>query len=115
VATTQLHREYPVKKYVKDGRVAVIYNDSYGTGWYSWHEIEELLFDPKLVEFVLDQEYNQIPEYLRSYWPENVMYNSYTYQSLKVCWLPQNTPFMVLEYDGQETIVTKESIKWIQA
>jgi len=44
---------------IKDGNVAVIYTPSYGVGWYTevcWM-IDELLFDPKLVNIILHPNY----------------------------------------------------------
>ncbi len=40
-------------KFIKDGKVAVIYCDSYGIGWWTQNYIDELAFDPKLVEIIL--------------------------------------------------------------
>jgi hypothetical protein len=41
-----------MNKLVRDGKVAVLYSTGYGAGWYSWHGIEELLYDSVVVEMV---------------------------------------------------------------
>ena len=43
-------------KFIKDGKVAVIYSDSYGIGWWTQNYIDELAFDPKLVEIILHRQ-----------------------------------------------------------
>jgi hypothetical protein len=43
---------------IRDGKVAVIYNPNFGCGWYTdfcW--IDDLLFDPKLVNIILHPNY----------------------------------------------------------
>ena len=41
-----------MEKVIRDGKVAVLYSPGYGAGWYSWHDIEDLLYDPAVVEMV---------------------------------------------------------------
>jgi hypothetical protein len=49
-----------MNKVVRDGKVAVIYSPHYGAGWYSWHGIPELLFDPAVVAMIETDRYEDI-------------------------------------------------------
>ena len=45
-------------KYIRDGEVAVLYSPGYGAGWSTWaegSEREQLLYDPDIVQLVLDR------------------------------------------------------------
>jgi hypothetical protein len=55
-----------MKKVIKDGKVAVLYSPGFGAGWYSWHKTEELLYHPKLVEMVENNQHKEITESSRS-------------------------------------------------
>jgi hypothetical protein len=50
-----------MNKLVRDGLIAVIVSPGHGAGWYSWHGIEELLFDPSIVAWIESNE-RDIPE-----------------------------------------------------
>ena len=41
-----------MEKVIRDGKVAVLYSPGYGAGWFSWHGIEELLYDPVVVGMI---------------------------------------------------------------
>ena len=45
-----------MNKLVRDGLIAVIVSPGHGAGWYSWHGIEELLFDPSIVAWIESNE-----------------------------------------------------------
>ena len=45
-----------MNKLVRDGLVAIIVSPGHGAGWYSWHGIEELLFDPSIVTWIESNE-----------------------------------------------------------
>ena len=53
-----------MKKEVRDGKVAVLVSPSFGAGWYTWHGIEELIFHPKIVELVEQDNRHEITEEL---------------------------------------------------
>jgi hypothetical protein len=51
-------------KVIRDGKVAVLYSPGYGAGWYSWHDNEELLYDPVIVDMVESKKhYTEIVTY----------------------------------------------------
>ena len=100
-------------KKIENGLVAVLYSPGYGAGWYTWHSVPELLFDPKVVDMV---ESNTTSETIELYCKE--VYGDDCYlgaRDLKVAWLPQGTEFMIQEFDGDETIITKREVDWISA
>jgi hypothetical protein len=102
-----------MNKVVRDGLVAVIYSPDYGAGWYSWHDIQGLLFDPVLVDMI---ENTATPEAIEEYCHK-------TYDcgrllgcnNLDIVWIPEGTEFLIEEYDGSETIRFKEKQEWVTA
>lgn len=111
-----------IPKLIRDGKVAVLYSPGYGAGWYSWHGIEELLFDPILVNMVI--EYRSIEEptpeedldfdravslYCEAKYPE-AFYGGGV--DLNIEWLEQGTAFRIHEYDGFETVELRDNLHW---
>ena len=107
-------------RYVRDGKVAILYSPRYGAGWSTWnaeYPDDELLFDPGLVSIILDWSGPaDAPELLESMeiyvtlkWP-----NAYTggLADLTVGWLPVGTKFYIDETDGAETMVTEADVIW---
>lgn len=91
--------------------VAVLYSPGFGAGWYSWNQKHpELLFNPQIVQKVLDDKRNEITEeFVRE--AINLKDNNdeltYLYiapEDLVVEWLPIGTRFIIHEYDGAESI-----------
>ncbi len=134
-----------VTKVVHDGKVAVIYNPCFGGAWYSsdlcW--INELLFDPKLVEIILhpsfknmrykgseeckyDEELDtKINDYIedvnsRNYITpdgisEYIIYDKSTIYDLDIYWVPVGKKFFITNYDGAETVHVEDEIEWLKA
>lgn len=109
-----------VKKLERDGLVAVLVSPDYGAGWSSWanpEEREAMLFDPDIVQAVLDHEASgnktlmvrQIEQIV-----EIKRYQSYTggLEQLRVVWIPKGVHFRVTEYDGSEGIELASQIIW---
>jgi hypothetical protein len=103
-----------MQKKTVDGLVAVLYSPGFGAGWYSWHSVEELLYDPRVVDMVLDK---TSAETIELYCEE--VYGNKSYyggaDDLQVMWLPIGTHFRIHEYDGAESIEVREEIDWIVA
>ena len=100
-------------KVIDNGRVAVIISSRFGAGWYSWHGFEELLYDPVVVDMVINQE---DPDKIRLYCEE--VYDQEGYFStdgLEVVWIPIGTRFFIHEYDGQESIRYEKELHWLTA
>ena len=105
-----------VTKVIRDGKVAVLYSPGFGAGWSTWNpQFPDLLFDSIIVDFVLNRSEN---------WIEGVVaYCSIAYtglydtgvSDLEVAWIPVGSQFLVEEYDGSESVVLKDEMKWIVA
>jgi hypothetical protein len=102
-----------MKKVIENGHVAVIHNCGWGQAWYSWHGIEELLFLPELVEIIsskretLDEE---IAKVLKNYDLEHSWFTD-----LGITWVPLAARFIIIDYDGYETVMLEKEVKWLVA
>jgi len=104
-----------MNKVVRDGYVAVLTSPGYGAGWYTWHQIPELIYDPTVVDMVE----NHAPS------EEIIQYCELTYPSFTKCylgaedltitWIKEFRVFLIEEYDGNESIRFREDIEWLVA
>jgi hypothetical protein len=103
-------------KVIRDGKVAVLYSPGFGAGWSTWNTLlPELLFDPIIVDFVLNKPENWlqgIDAYCELVYPRSYTGGS---SDLEVMWIPAGSQFLVEEYDGSESVVLKDEMKWIVA
>jgi hypothetical protein len=96
-----------------DGLVAVLYSPGFGAGWYSWHNIAELLFDPKVVDMVLEKTSAETIElYCKTVYGDHYYAGS---SDLEVAWVPTGTEFVIDDFDGNETITFKDKVTWVTA
>jgi hypothetical protein len=103
-----------MEKVIRDSRVAVLYSPGYGAGWYSWHGIEELLYDPVVVGMVEAKvSENNIVEYCHKKYDEEAYFGGA--DDLTIKWIDIHTEFRITEYDGAESIQFKDDIKWLVA
>ena len=102
-----------MQKKIKDGKVAVLYSPGHGAGWYTWHNISELLFDPKVVDMVLEKTSAETIElYCKTVYEDHYYGGA---EDLEVAWVPTGTEFVIDEYDGYESITFKDKVNWIVA
>jgi hypothetical protein len=102
-----------MNKVVRDGRVAVLYSPDYGAGWFSWNtRYPELLFDPAMVELVEAEKWDELQAFVTLKYPD--IYAG-GLRDLRIEWVPEGTQFIVNEYDGNESIQTRDSTDWITA
>jgi hypothetical protein len=102
-----------MNKTIKDGRVAVIYSPGYGAGWSTWNpDYPDMVFDPGLVDLVLEGNKEKILAYVTLKWGNT---NLQGVDDLEVEWIAEGIEFVIEEYDGAETIVLKDEMKWICA
>jgi hypothetical protein len=102
-----------MKKKTVDGLVAVLYSPGFGAGWYTWHNIVELLFDPKVVDMVLEKTSTETIElYCKTVYGDHYYAGSC---DLEVTWVPTGTELVIDEYDGAETVTLKDKVEWITA
>jgi len=103
-----------MKKVVRDGLVAVVYSPGVGAGWYTWNkEYPEIVFDPTIVEYVETQQRDKLLAYMGLKFPD--MYIGSSIHDLEVAWVEEGVQFRIDEYDGNESIVTKDRDDWFVA
>lgn len=91
-----------VEKYIKDGKVAVLYSPGFGAGWVSWNDehAEYLAFDKDLVQAVLDGNLTLAASLAEA----SAGIYAGGARDLKVEWLNPGDMFEIEEYDGNESI-----------
>ena len=108
---------------IRDGKVAVLYSPSYGSGWSTANDTDALLFDPEIVSLVEKHKNGEISNsnmcdkiayYCDNKYGENEVYYGGV-PDLTIEWIPVGKEFRVTEYDGHESIEYKEYIKWSKA
>jgi hypothetical protein len=97
---------------IRDGQVAVLYSPGYGAGWYTTHYIEELLFDPSIVLWLENDEYDKIKHYVMLKYP-NIYLGGLDNLSIK--WVKQGIAFKIHEYDGSESVMLRDMEHWVIA
>ena len=102
-----------MEKLIKDGMVAVLYSPGHGAGWYSWHGIEALVYDPVVVDMVLREvDPEEIVEYCEQKYGQKY-YGGV--DDLQVEWIPVGRRFIINEYDGFESIIMENEVMWLIA
>ena len=89
----------------------------YGAGWYSWHGIEELLFDPNVIAMLEnpddDEDLSSIIHYCLEKYGEDEYYGGV--DGLRVVWVEQGRRFFIEEFDGAEVIRYENEQVWLTA
>ena len=101
-----------MKKLIQDGKVAVLVSPGFGAGWYSWHHIEELIYDPSIVEWVKEGAVGKILTYMELKYPDAYCGGV---ENLTVHWVPAGAKFRIDEYDGSESLVLELEERWMTA
>jgi hypothetical protein len=99
-------------KVIRDGKVAVLYSPGFGAGWFSWHHIEALVYDPRVVHYVETGEKELILSYVDEVYPD--IYCGGV-EDLQIEWINEGTLFRINEYDGSESIEIKDNVDWLVA
>lgn len=100
-----------MEKVIRDGLVAVLYAPGFGAGWFSWHDIEDLVYDPVVVDMVeREKDPDNIVKYCVSKYSDSHYYGGA--DQLAIQWLPVGTRFVINEYDGSESVLTEEDMNW---
>jgi hypothetical protein len=101
-----------MQKLIRDNKVAVLVSPGFGAGWYTWHSIEELIFDPSVVQWLESGELDKIEAYVELKYPD-----AYTggLTDLKVVWIPVGERFRIDEYDGNESLTLESEQQWLTA
>ena len=101
-----------MNKLIRDNKVAVLVSPGFGAGWYTWHNIEELIYDPSVVEWVEQQELDKIRAYMELKYPDAYCGGL---EDLEVNWVLVGERFRIEEYDGAESLVLESEQRWITA
>ena len=105
-----------MQKVIRDGKVAVLYSPGYGAGWYSWHNKKKLVFHPVLVDLVEQEKREEITEELCQRLLDTEDYICVIgSDNLTIEWLEEGILFKIDEYDGAESIVTRDNENWLIA
>jgi len=101
------------RRYDEQGRVAVLISPGFGAGWSSWgdgSQSEAMLFDSRLVDFVLVQGAEGLGDYA-----ESLGYTGYMGGAgdVQVIWVDAGTRFLIDEYDGSESIRTFDDLCYV--
>ena len=101
--------ENKMKKYIKDGKIGVLYSPGYGAGWSTWgskENKEAMVFCEELCEAV-DKGLTllQIKNIAHKCFPEEYLGGL---DDIKLVFLKPGTRFRIDEYDGSESIITKD-------
>jgi len=105
-----------MKKYIKNGQVAILVSRGYGAGWSTWNsDIKGLVFLPEVVELVLLGRKDEITEELCV---AALGLEPDTYvcvlgaDDLTVEWLNEGQRFTIEEYDGFESLRTVDDLSY---
>jgi len=98
-----------MEKLVRNGLVAVAVSGGYGAGWSTWNNVNpmdarfNILFDEGKHE-----EAALLCEFLDLGYAGGA-------EDVRLEWIPVGTEFVITEYDGSESLETKEYHNWLTA
>lgn len=95
-----------MEKIVRDGMVAVAVSGGFGAGWSTWNNIDPM--DARFNQLFLD---GNIAEAIRICDEEDLGYAGGA-EDVEIVWVPIGTEFIITEYDGAESLETKDSFDW---
>lgn len=98
------------EKLIHNGNVAVLFSPGFGAGWSTWNgeTAERMVFDPIIAQMILDGiDKGAIAKVAQERYPLAYMGGL---ANVTVKWLPVDTLFTVVEYDGCESIRTTEDL-----
>ena len=101
-----------MEKVIKDGKVAVLISNDWGSGFHTYGAPLEAIFNPQLVELIENKNYNEAMEFIKKTYPNVFVYDI---TRLHVEWVEEGREFYITEYSGLESIVFKDEVKWITA
>lgn len=101
-----------MEKLIRDGKVAVLISDNWGWGFHTWGAPLEAIFNPQLIELIEHRKYDEAIEFVNKTYPNSPIG---IHNDLHIYWVEEGREFYITQYDGLESIVFKDEIKWITA
>ncbi len=106
-----------MEKYIKDGKVGVLYSPGYGAGWSTWaHDDsarESMVFCKELCEAVdKGLPLQQIKVIAHEHFPDMYLGGL---DDIKLVFIKPGTRFRIDEYDGSEYIISLNEEKYYAA
>jgi hypothetical protein len=101
-----------MKKLIRDQKVAVLVSPGFGAGWYTWHGVEQLIYDPSIAEWVEQKAFDKVLTYMELKYPD--VYCGGV-EDLEVRWVSEGAQFRIDEYDGAESLVLAVNEHWLTA
>lgn len=102
------------KRYDDQGLVAVLISPGFGAGWSTWCSVdsqrEAMLFDSRLVDYILQTGTQGLGEYAESLGYDTYMGGA---EDIRIEWLEPGTRFLIEEYDGSESLRTFDDLRYV--
>lgn len=100
-------------RYVKDGKVAILYSPGYGAGWSTWGRDPQMVFCPRLAE-ALDKEVSleELEKIAAEEFPNEYYWGL---ENLRIEWVKPGTRFEISEYDGAESVRIFDDVYYLIA
>jgi hypothetical protein len=113
-------KEHMMEKIVRDGRVAVAVSGGYGAGWSTWNSVDRAGWSTWNSVDPTDARFNQLfidgkHEEAARLCDELDLGYSGGARGVEIEWIPLGTEFIIQEYDGAESLTTKDEFGWITA
>ena len=95
-----------MEKIVRDGMVAVAVSGGFGAGWSTWCDVDPM--DARFNQLFLDGKHQEAADLC------NELDLGYAggARDVEIEWVPVGTEFVITEYDGAESLQTKDSFDW---
>ena len=95
-----------MEKIIRDGKVAVAVSGDFGAGWSTWCDVDPM--DARFNQLFLDGKHQEAADLC------NELDLGYAggAKDVEIRWVPIGTEFIITEYDGAESLETKDSFDW---
>ena len=95
-----------MEKIVRDGKVAVAVSGDFGAGWSTWCDVDPM--DARFNQLFLDGKHQEAADLCA----ELDLGYAGGARDVEIRWVPVGTEFVITEYDGAESLETKDSFDW---
>lgn len=95
-----------MEKIVRNGKVAVAVSYGFGAGWSTWNEVDPM--DARFNQLFLDDKVDEAKALV----DELEMGYTGGADDVEIVWVPVGTQFRITEYDGSESLETRDSVDW---